>query len=139
MTKTELLNRLSDIEWEDFEVKEAHTELPKNIWETVSAFSNASGGWIILGVENAENAGFGYDKMITWKYKVEFDTYIDYSEAAFYLGKNTVNNAISQKTVEKTDFTPQLQNWKENSWVLLDRIQKETEKNTPVTWEYQKM
>ena len=50
MTKTELLNRLSDIEWDDFEVKEARSELPKNIWETVSAFSNASGGWIVLGV-----------------------------------------------------------------------------------------
>jgi ATP-dependent DNA helicase RecG len=43
MNKTELLNRLSDIEWDDFEVKEARTELPKNIWETVSAFANSSG------------------------------------------------------------------------------------------------
>jgi len=33
MNKTELLNRLSDIEWDDFEVKEARSELPKNIWE----------------------------------------------------------------------------------------------------------
>lgn len=50
MTKEELIRRLKDIEWEDFEVKEAHSELPKNIWETVSAFSNTSGGWIILGI-----------------------------------------------------------------------------------------
>lgn len=47
MTKEELIARLQDIEWDDFEVKEAKNELPKNIWETVSAFSNASGGWII--------------------------------------------------------------------------------------------
>ena len=47
MTKDELLSRLQDIEWEDFEVKSASRELPKNIWESVSAFSNGSGGWIV--------------------------------------------------------------------------------------------
>ena len=50
MNKAELLQKLQDIEWDDFEVKEAHSELPKNIWETVSAFANSSGGWIVLGV-----------------------------------------------------------------------------------------
>ena len=44
MTKDELLSRLQDIEWEDFEVKSASRELPKNIWESVSAFSNGSEG-----------------------------------------------------------------------------------------------
>lgn len=51
MTKEELLTRLSDIEWDDFEVKEASGGLPKSMWETVSAFSNTAGGWIILGVK----------------------------------------------------------------------------------------
>jgi ATP-dependent DNA helicase RecG len=50
MNKTELLNRLTDIEWDDFEVKDARSELPKTVWETVSAFSNMSGGWVVLGV-----------------------------------------------------------------------------------------
>jgi len=50
MTKEELLAKLTSIEWDDFEVKEAQRELPKTIWETVSAFANTVGGWIVLGV-----------------------------------------------------------------------------------------
>ena len=53
MTKEEIVARLRDIEWEDFEVKAAKSELPKNIWETVSTFSNTSGGWIVLGVKQS--------------------------------------------------------------------------------------
>lgn len=51
MTKQELIEKLEDIEWEDFEVKEAKAAIPKNTWETVSAFSNTVGGWIIFGVK----------------------------------------------------------------------------------------
>ncbi|GHT47948.1 hypothetical protein AGMMS49965_26170 [Bacteroidia bacterium] len=50
MDKETLLKRLSDVEWDDFEVKAASVELPKDVWETVSAFSNSSGGWLVLGV-----------------------------------------------------------------------------------------
>jgi len=50
MNKSELIKKLEDIEWEDFEVKEAKSEIPKNSWETVSAFSNTAGGWLIFGV-----------------------------------------------------------------------------------------
>lgn len=53
ITKDELAARLRDIEWDDFEVKAAKFDLPKNIRETVSAFSNCSGGWIVLGVKQS--------------------------------------------------------------------------------------
>ena len=54
MNKEELVQRLGDIEWEDFEVKEAKSEIPKNSWETVSAFSNTAGGWLVFGVRKKE-------------------------------------------------------------------------------------
>lgn len=57
MTKEELLDRLNGIEWNDFEVKEASGGLPKSMWETVSAFSNTAGGWIILGAKEIRTKG----------------------------------------------------------------------------------
>lgn len=50
MTKSELISNLADLEWEDFEVKAAMGGLPKSSWETVSAFSNTAGGWLVFGV-----------------------------------------------------------------------------------------
>ncbi|MDR1722859.1 MAG: hypothetical protein LBR84_02815 [Tannerella sp.] len=38
MTKQQLLSLLQDIKWDNFEVKTAKTDLPKDVWETVSAF-----------------------------------------------------------------------------------------------------
>ena len=57
MNESELLTRLQSIEFDDFEVKEAKSDLPKNIWETVCAFANTSGVWIVLGVAEKKIEG----------------------------------------------------------------------------------
>lgn len=57
MTKEELLSRLNGIEWNDFEIKEAKNNVPKTAWETVSAFSNSYGGWIVFGVKEQRAGG----------------------------------------------------------------------------------
>ena len=51
MTKEELIQKITEIEWDDLECKRAQDKLPEDVWSTVSAFSNTSGGWIIFGVK----------------------------------------------------------------------------------------
>ena len=51
MDLNELKNRLNGYEWTDIEFKSAQTDVPRNAYETVSAFANASGGWIVFGVQ----------------------------------------------------------------------------------------
>lgn len=50
LSKEDLIAKIQDIEWDDFEAKASKTQLPADTWRTVSAFSNTSGGWIICGV-----------------------------------------------------------------------------------------
>ena len=99
MTRNELLAKLKDIEWDDFEVKEAATELPKNIWETVSAFSNASGGWIVLGIKQKPTHN-----------SVESSSDLVCSTEAYFRG----GSASKQENVLESHLENQLENHPEN-------------------------
>ena len=52
MTRAELLDRLQKYEWTDIEFKEAARAAPKSVYETVSAFANTAGGWLVFGVRD---------------------------------------------------------------------------------------
>ena len=52
MTREELVERLRKYEWSDVEFKEARTAAPRAAYETVSAFANTAGGWLVFGVRD---------------------------------------------------------------------------------------
>ena len=56
MNREELVNRLTRYEWSDVEFKEARTAAPKTAYETVSAFANTAGGWLVFGVRDRGGA-----------------------------------------------------------------------------------
>ena len=58
MEKTELIERLRGYEWNDVEFKRARRGVPDSAYETVSAFSNTEGGWLVFGIR--DSAG-GYE------------------------------------------------------------------------------
>ncbi|MCZ7665641.1 MAG: putative DNA binding domain-containing protein [Thermoleophilia bacterium] len=55
MTHEELLKRLEGYEWNDAEFKRAQRGVPENAYETVSAFANTAGGWLVFGVEDVDD------------------------------------------------------------------------------------
>ncbi len=50
MTQDELIDLLNAHEWRDVEFKEAQRDVPRNAYETVSAFANTDGGLLVFGV-----------------------------------------------------------------------------------------
>ncbi len=109
MNKEELIKKLEDIEWEDFEVKEAVGDIPQNSWETVSAFSNTAGGWLvfgvkkngkqyeILGVKNPEK--IEHDFIVTLKSGNKFNKRIDVKPKKYLIdGKTFLAFYIPQKS-----------------------------------------
>lgn len=108
MDKLELVKRLQDIEWEDFEVKEAKTEIPNSAWETVSAFSNTAGGWLVLGVKKEakdyEIVGVTNPDLVSRNFVTtirggtKFNTKIDFTPKKYDLdGKTVLAFYIPQK------------------------------------------
>lgn len=52
MKKDDLIARLGKYEWTDVEFKEARHAVPKAAYETVSAFANTAGGWLVFGIRD---------------------------------------------------------------------------------------
>ena len=52
MERAELIERLKGYEWTDIEFKEARRDVPRSAYETVSAFANTEGGWLVFGVRD---------------------------------------------------------------------------------------
>lgn len=53
MTRDELMELLHSHEWRDVEFKEAQHDVPRNAYETVSAFANTDGGHLVFGVRKS--------------------------------------------------------------------------------------
>jgi len=56
MDKDELIARLRRYEWNDVEFKQAQRGIPDTAYETVSAFSNTAGGWLVFGVKDTRGS-----------------------------------------------------------------------------------
>jgi ATP-dependent DNA helicase RecG len=55
MNRDELIEKLKGYEWRDLEFKEAKWAVPRDVYTTVSAFSNTDGGHLIFGIKKKEN------------------------------------------------------------------------------------
>jgi len=55
MDRDELIEKLKGYEWRDIEFKEAKWAVPRDVYSTVSAFSNTEGGHLIFGIKKKGN------------------------------------------------------------------------------------
>ena len=51
LSRADLLARIKSYEWSDLEVKAARNEVPRDAYETISAFANTAGGHLVFGVQ----------------------------------------------------------------------------------------
>jgi ATP-dependent DNA helicase RecG len=51
LSRHELLARIKTYEWSDLEVKAAQNDVPRDAFETISAFANTAGGHLVFGVQ----------------------------------------------------------------------------------------
>jgi len=58
MKISQLKKLLKAGEWNDIEFKEARNAIPKSSYETVSAFANTHGGWLVFGISQQGEAFF---------------------------------------------------------------------------------
>jgi ATP-dependent DNA helicase RecG len=56
MTQDELIARLNKFEWNDVEFKKAQCSVPAAAYESVSAFANTAGGYLVFGVEDNQGS-----------------------------------------------------------------------------------
>jgi ATP-dependent DNA helicase RecG len=56
MNQDELIARLNKFEWNDVEFKKAQRGVPDAAYESVSAFANTAGGYLVFGVEDNQGS-----------------------------------------------------------------------------------
>jgi ATP-dependent DNA helicase RecG len=56
MTQDELIARLNKFEWNDVEFKKAQRGVPEDAYQTVSAFANTAGGYLVFGVQDNQGS-----------------------------------------------------------------------------------
>ena len=124
MNEKELINRLEDIEWEDFEVKEAKTKAPKSIWGTVSAFSNTAGdapsryNYRLPPEENIYNYYFSIFERIFKKIEIPFKL-----KGTFRDENQPQVGALREALVNLVMHTDYFSSAKPRVRVFLDRIE----------------
>lgn len=100
MTKDEILKLLNQYEWNDIEFKEAKIAVPKNAYESVSAFANTEGGHLVFGVkkDGSDFEIFGVidvdkvqnDFLTTLRQKEKLNQIIEVQESLHSIGNKNI-------------------------------------------------
>lgn len=88
MTEQELLEILTMGEHSELECKLAKGGLPKDVWETYSAFANTTGGVILLGIEEKDNRFFPVKNVDVVKLQKSFWDHINSKQVSVNILQN---------------------------------------------------